>query len=300
MKKFLLAVAALLCASGVAMAGPNAGGTLILVEAVGVDYTDSISNYCGMSTITDCATGVVEAGLGEVKVLHAIAAFAPDSSPRLKGITFGIGYDPGAADFEGVILAGNGKCADLEVPTTSPAWPDSGSGNALTWAMTQTAHLVEVYWFAAYGYSYSGANTFSLCLIPHPTQPTQFGDDDVPASLDDIAGLGCYGFGEPGFLPCPSGEVPGACCFADGSCTVTLPADCTGDFDGSPSCSPNPCPQPATGACCIGEDCFVRTEAECTAAGGEYKGDDVSCDPNPCIPIPTIETTWGQIKSNYR
>ncbi len=38
-----------------------------------------------------------------------------------------------------------------------------------------------------------------------------------------------------------------------------------------------------TGACCIGEDCFVMSEQACLDAGGTYKGDDVSCVPNPCL-----------------
>ncbi len=38
-----------------------------------------------------------------------------------------------------------------------------------------------------------------------------------------------------------------------------------------------------TGACCIEEDCFVMSEQACLDAGGVYKGDGVSCDPNPCL-----------------
>ena len=44
-------------------------------------------------------------------------------------------------------------------------------------------------------------------------------------------------------------------------------------------------PQP-TGACCLGpegEDCFIMGEQACIDAGGTYKGDDVPCDPNPCL-----------------
>jgi hypothetical protein len=40
---------------------------------------------------------------------------------------------------------------------------------------------------------------------------------------------------------------------------------------------------PITGACCIGEECSITTEAACTEAGGTYQGDDTDCDPNPCI-----------------
>lgn len=45
--------------------------------------------------------------------------------------------------------------------------------------------------------------------------------------------------------------------------------------------SPTPPPTP-TGACCIGTDCSITTEAACTEAGGTYQGDGSPCDPNPC------------------
>ena len=37
------------------------------------------------------------------------------------------------------------------------------------------------------------------------------------------------------------------------------------------------------GACCQGEVCEVLSEPDCVAAGGEYQGDDTTCDPNPCL-----------------
>lgn len=57
------------------------------------------------------------------------------------------------------------------------------------------------------------------------------------------------------------------------------------------------CPGPPTGACCVGQECFVVTADECTAMGGVYVGG--SCTPNPCA-VPVEESTWGSIKSNYR
>lgn len=42
---------------------------------------------------------------------------------------------------------------------------------------------------------------------------------------------------------------------------------------------PGPTP---TGACCIGEDCSILTEAACIEAGGDYQGNSTLCDPNPC------------------
>jgi len=53
--------------------------------------------------------------------------------------------------------------------------------------------------------------------------------------------------------------VEGACCLEDGSCRVTIPEDCP----------------------------------------GEYMGDGTVCDPNPCEPVPVTETSWGSIKNLY-
>jgi hypothetical protein len=42
-----------------------------------------------------------------------------------------------------------------------------------------------------------------------------------------------------------------------------------------------------TGACCFAdESCEVMTQQACQAAGGVYMGNDVPCDPNPCITQP--------------
>ena len=74
----------------------------------------------------------------------------------------------------------------------------------------------------------------------------------------------------------------GACCFPDGSCTVTTQAACTGSWQGAgTNCSPNLCPPPPpTGACCVGAVCSVTTEAACS---GDWLGAGTDCDPNPCV-----------------
>jgi hypothetical protein len=48
-----------------------------------------------------------------------------------------------------------------------------------------------------------------------------------------------------------------------------------------------PPPEPTYGACCVGTDCAITTEAECLASGGTYLGDDTVCDENPCEVPPT-------------
>jgi len=105
--------------------------------------------------------------------------------------------------------------------------------------------------------------------------------------------------------PCP--QPPLACCFPDGHCEYVTETVCLatgGDPQGYGTiCQPNLCPlPPETGACCIGDHghCEVLTADQCAAQGGAYQGDNVPCDPNPCPIVPVRNTTWGQIKANYR
>lgn len=59
------------------------------------------------------------------------------------------------------------------------------------------------------------------------------------------------------------------------------------------------CPMP--GACCFEDgSCQVLDIAVCVQEGGTYQGVGTACEPNPCVPVPTQETSWGRIKSSYR
>jgi hypothetical protein len=81
--------------------------------------------------------------------------------------------------------------------------------------------------------------------------------------LDDIVDYGRMGFDVPGYSACPTGALPqpGSCCTADGSCTVTLEADCIyGTWTLQGVCLPNTC----------------------------------------VIPTPARQQSWGQVKNRYR
>ncbi len=192
--------ALLLVLAGVAAAGPNEGGTLILHANPTLAFTSDIANYCGMAGLDSCSNAVTSVAWepGKKIVFHAIAAFPPGSSPRLKGLSFGISYDP--AKF---VLAARGSCADFELPDGT--WPASGTGTAQTWTTaTQTGLLTECYWFAGYAYSEQTPDSTSVELIPHPLHGGTLVDDSFPAEVDTIAGYGRLGFGVGGQDPCPS------------------------------------------------------------------------------------------------
>jgi hypothetical protein len=278
-----------------ALAGPNAGGTLVLALSEGTVYTTDVPSYCGSTTASSCDDVVATSNVtDDNSVLNVLAAFPPPGG-RLAGITWGILYDEA-----NVFLNAFGSCGDFEI--ADPDWPADGSGTAVTWGTAETGQLIEVYWFAGYGYA-----GFSLALAPHPTQGGNFADDSIPAESDPIAGFGRFGWGIPGSTPCPSTQPQTeACCFPDGHCQDLLPQDCIAQ-GGIPqgqgtACAGIQCPPPPPqGACCVDGVCIITTRTGCDAQGGVYQGDGTDCGPpDPCQPTPVKDSTWGSLKSNYR
>jgi len=297
----------------VALAGPNAGGTIFVSDANEVFTTDIVS-YCGVGTApVSCAEAdTVINGATDLlpRVLKVYAAFLPGSSPRLKGMTFGIYYD---ANTIAIVGGGFGPCiGDLNNGATEfqgPGWPGSGTGDALVWQFTQTTELVECYWLAAY--NYAGPGCFRLGPNPDPGLAGMFSDDAVPPQLDAILGYGALGFdeactGTPPRCPIPVPPQTGACCINNVCVDNLTQSNCEGQgghYYGDGSTCPQPdCPPPVlTGACCIDNTCFDNmTQADCERQGGHYYGDGSTCPQPDCQPVPVEESTWGSIKANYR
>jgi hypothetical protein len=72
----------------------------------------------------------------------------------------------------------------------------------------------------------------------------------------------------------------GACCLADGTCQITTEDACQemgGDYKGDDSSCDECRPGEPKGACCLPGGCVITTEADCKKAGGEYKGDGTTC-----------------------
>lgn len=80
----------------------------------------------------------------------------------------------------------------------------------------------------------------------------------------------------------------GACCAADGECSVVLDpgAACGGAYQGvATQCTADLCPRPP-GACCLQDvdaTCEIQSQAECTARAGNFRGEMTTCSPNPCL-----------------
>lgn len=294
MKKFLMALAVLALASAPAFAGPNAGGTLV-VHDTGLVYTVDSTSY--PSTAPEC--GAVDANIPleftmAGWVWKVYAAFPPAASPRLKALALGEQFDASV-----IVLAGGlpDPVGDFDIP--QGGWPTtSGGADGISFGTTKTDLMVEVYWFG--GYAYGGTGLFSA--TPHPIEGNRFFiDDSTPPQSDPIEGYSSIGFGVDGVPICPDIPQEGACCFTNGTCQMLFADACVaagGSFYGG-VCDPNPCPPPPVeSACCLNGVCTITTETLCLGAGGTWLP-DTACDPNPCV-IPVEETSWGQIKANYR
>jgi len=78
----------------------------------------------------------------------------------------------------------------------------------------------------------------------------------------------------------------GACCTGSGTCSITTPTGCAGTYLGdNTSCDGNPCDQIPAGRCCHQGNCYIRTQAECTAMGGVWYGAGTDCTGCPCPPF---------------
>ncbi len=263
---------------------PSSGGVnedgVLVVHDTGLAYTSDSSSYpSDPPPSCDDVDGSAPPDLPTVWKVYA--AFPPQNQPRLKALAFGEAFDPSLVT---ILAAGLPSELDFEIP--QDGWPNTpGGGVGISFAVTQTDPIVEVYWFGGYGLQGG-----SWATAPHPVQSTVFVDDAIPPHETPIAALGSIGFGVAGETPCGFPTPSGACCFVDGSCTMTTGAECatTGGVFYDGPCDPNPCPQPPpTGACCFSSGaCVVTTQSDCTSSGGAWY--DGPCDPNPCPqPPPT-------------
>jgi len=312
----LLALLLLPLSFSIASAGPNAWGG-IQVHDAGLAYTTDLPSYCGLGNMPgqcqDLDARLDGSDPEHIQVWKVFATFPEGSSPRLKGMTFGVGYT------DGLVLAAWGPCIGdpnqgaVELP--GGGWPGPDTGTSIVFQYTQTSLLIECYWFAGYNYGAPQPQRFWLGEHPDPVLGGMFGDDSVPALLDPIFGYGQLGFERDGLVPCPPSV--GACCFPDGHCEWIPDGDCpTGDWREGVLCDPNPCPQPLgaccdpsgacayvaqpdcptgdwregvpcdpnpcpilTGACCVETACHVTLQEDC---GGMWLGAGTDCDPNPC------------------
>ncbi len=186
----------------VVMAGPNAGGVLLVHANTSLVYTTGTTSYCAQSGLEACSEAVTSVPWdpGTTTVFYVIAAFPDTAQPRLKGLSWGVEWDDAK-----LVIVDHGSCADFDV--ADGGWPASGKGIGQSFLDTRTGLLSELYWFAGYAYGDESDST-SFALIPHPLHGGQMVDDAVPAMVDSIAAYGRLGFGNEGHPVCPATQDP--------------------------------------------------------------------------------------------
>ena len=196
----LVVLGALICAvqPGGALAGPNAGGTLVVHE-VGLNST---CDPWVSSPVPACAEVDNNLDLDFCPTWKVYAAFPNNSQPRLRSVSWGISWNQ-AYLYVHATSVGNAS------EVTTPDWPAPGSGITLTYDPVRTAPMNELTCFIFAFYSYVQPMPGEIwSTIPHPSAPTVFTDDSTPPVEDEIAGYGTIGFGVPGFTPCPQEPTP--------------------------------------------------------------------------------------------
>jgi hypothetical protein len=236
MKKIVWLLVLIGSQASLALAGPNAGGVLV-VHSASVAYTTDLPSYNGLSGVAcgqdgpappfepECPPYDPYAGQipciptaanptspvpdGSAQVWYVLAAFAETGCPRLQAVAFGVEYDESQ-----VTIVASGPAGAEGVITFTPEsdwedgseWPTSGSAVTESYTTTRTSLLQELYWFAGYAY---GPATFATAETYLPQQPTTFADDSIPPQLDTPAGLGVLGFrGVIGWNPVPNPGLP--------------------------------------------------------------------------------------------
>jgi hypothetical protein len=183
--RMLSAVFALLCGFGIALAGPNSGGVLL----VHYDSQTAVPSEPSFveRTLAACDSAAVLAPSDSTILWCVYAAFPPGASPRLRVVTFGCVFDQ---DRVGILWYAKRPGAQEIRYEQGNQWPYPGSGIALGFAETLTPAVDEVCCFAGYGLS---ETSFELVPHPDPVIGGTFADDNVPSQLDSIAGYGSLG-----------------------------------------------------------------------------------------------------------
>ncbi|MFC1573130.1 T9SS type A sorting domain-containing protein [Candidatus Eisenbacteria bacterium] len=105
----------------------------------------------------------------------------------------------------------------------------------------------------------------------------------LPMSDCDATGVGIFGgFG----TACEPNPCTAVCCLDSGGCVDTTLEACQTlgghAMEMFTSCDGDTCPP--GGACCFSDgSCQILTGSLCVSYLGDWRGEDIGCDPNPCI-----------------
>lgn len=280
--RMLLILGSILLTATPAIAGRNANGAMIV--HTNDSYTYSAATVCS-ATAGDpgtCEAAVTSAGKASGQVVWFLARFLPTSSPCVTVVYFGIDYDDACLD-PGVAYKFCGPAGSLEVPDGD--WPYAGRGNSVAFGSPICGDtLFPFYVFKIDNFCSPDPGAW-FCTAVNPTGGyAGFVDDTDPPVLDYCFNFGCIHWFENGYNSCV-GDEGGACCFPDGGCLQMLQMGCLeagGEFLGN-GVPCEPNPCEQPSACCFPDcHCELLSPELCFQMGGTPMGPGTGCDPNPC------------------
>ncbi len=214
-------------------------------------------------------------------VWYVIAAWESEEK-RWCGVEFGLGeYDPAV-----LRILSAAPCFPVEgLELSTSGWPGPGEGTAfVVTGNPWEGNYVPVYAFGSYAYGTYGAQTLVALDVDPAMGVCAFASCPIPPTVFSVAAAqrGALGINTPGVLPEFAPPETWACCIGF-NCLMLTELDCTlagGIWFQGFDCDPNPCEIP--GACCIEGNCSIMFEQPCLLVGGEFLGMGTDCHPNPC------------------
>jgi hypothetical protein len=154
----LLALGAMVLVAGPAAAAvnPNSPKVLLHVKAT------TVKNQCSIAALADnCANANTKGATSATTFFHVQLITergdSIQSDAGVAGVQIGLDYMGGAdanGGFTPISIFGWSLCATLEFASPSPAWPQPGSGNLITWDAVGSCQRNRL---AIAGYFYLGA-----------------------------------------------------------------------------------------------------------------------------------------------
>jgi hypothetical protein len=206
---------------GLALSASGAGAQMISQKPKVLLHVKAVTskNQCVATGVTTCDQAVSVGTLNtnyHVQVLVAEWDSLNTQDTGIAGVQFGLDYmggfnssgDPNLA----IDIFGWTLCATLEFASPSPAWPNPGSGNLITWDAVNACQRNNT---ATAGYFYLSAYMpATLKLIPRPADQVakvaDCGSAEIVLPTTDL-GMAAFSAGgvTPGCNPCsmPCGMV---------------------------------------------------------------------------------------------
>ncbi len=269
-------------------AGKNGGGAMIVHTNDAYTYMSGTACTTPLGEPAACEEAITRTDRSAGSVVWFLAAFAPESSPVLASVYFGVRYDSALLD-PIVSYASCGPPGTLEIP--DDGWPNEGTGTTIGFPSPISGdHMIPFYVFVIDNASETVGAYFGTGVNPLGGYAA-FYDDSFPPFEDRCTRFGEVRWYEPGSNSCPALPQPGACCLPDASCRIVAYKDFCDDLHGVYLGDGSTCDSPCGGCCYWDGDpvqryCVVTTQEDCA---DDSRGDAMRVD----VDGKTIGSCWS-------